>query len=159
MFTIVPEGPPLGLMFVQSYPDPNGSESGNTAPRADAVLEMSPAREPTESNTATVAARKSPRKSLPLGSLSVFGYLAFARRPGGRLGSTRPLRPRRPRNKSYITKGASARHSEGTPLPVAVEGLRKMLQDFNGRTGARMSAHAKAIDEAITKAKGLLGEA
>ena len=25
-------------------------------------------------------------------------------------------------------------------MPVAVEGLRKLLQDFNARTGARMSA-------------------
>ena len=49
-------------------------------------------------------------------------------------------RPELSRNKSYITKGASARHSEGIPLPVAVEALRKMLHDFNGRSGARMSA-------------------
>src|SRR6266540_3707235 len=60
-----PAGASLGFMFVQSVSDPNGAESGSTAPRADEVPEKSPAREPTESSTATVAARRSPRKSLP----------------------------------------------------------------------------------------------
>jgi predicted regulator of Ras-like GTPase activity (Roadblock/LC7/MglB family) len=32
------------------------------------------------------------------------------------------------------------RHHRREFLPVAVDALRKLLQDFNGRTGARMSA-------------------
>src|SRR5438876_11433127 len=126
MFTIVPAGPPLGLMFVQSYPDPNGTESGSTAPRADAVPEKSPAREPTESSTATVAARRSPRKSLPLGSLSVPGYLAFARSPERAARSGAPAPSSTTAEQQLNNEGRIAGHPGGSPIPVAAEALRKL---------------------------------
>ena len=52
-----------------------GTASARRTLRADPVPERSPARDETESNTATVAARKNPRKSLPLESLLPTGYL------------------------------------------------------------------------------------
>ena len=115
-------------------------ESGSTAPRADAVPEKSPAREPTESSTAIVAARRSPRKSLPLGSLSAFGYLAFARRPDGaaRIGTPDPSSTTA--EQVLNNEGRIARHSGGNRMPVAAEALRKLLQEFNARTSAKMSA-------------------
>src|SRR2546430_12233922 len=115
-------------------------ESDSTAPRADAVPEKSPAREPTESSTAIVAARRSPRKSLPLGSLSAFGYLAFARRPDGaaRIGTPDPSSTTA--EQVLNNEGRIARHSGGNRMPVAAEALRKLLQELNARTSAKMSA-------------------
>src|SRR3989440_2715852 len=115
-------------------------ESGSTAPRADAVPEKSPAREPTESSTAIVAARRSPRKSLPLGSLSAFGYLAFARRPEGAAGIGTPAPSSTTAEQVLNNEGRTARHSGGNRMPVAAEALRKLLQEFNARTSAKMSA-------------------
>src|SRR5437899_12751691 len=37
-------------------------------------------------------------------------------------------------------EGCIARRFGGSPVPVAVEALRKLLTDFNSRTGAKMSA-------------------
>src|SRR3989442_12509088 len=113
-------------------------ESGSTAPRADAVPEKSPAREPTESSTAIVAARRSPRKSLPLGSLSAFGYLAFARRPDGaaRIGTPDPSSTTA--EQVLNNEGRIARYSGGNRMPVAAEAVRKMLQEVNARTRAKM---------------------
>lgn len=37
-------------------------------------------------------------------------------------------------------EGRIAGRFGGSPVPVAVEALRKLLRDFNARTGARMSA-------------------
>src|SRR3989449_5288948 len=115
-------------------------ESGSTAPRADAVPANSPAREPTASSTATVAARRTPRNPPPAGSLAAFGYLAFAGRPGGgaRIGTPDPSSTTG--KKVQNNGGRSARHSGGNRMPVAAEALRKLLQEFNARTSAKMSA-------------------
>src|SRR5438445_11775395 len=115
-------------------------ESGSTAPRADAVPEKSPAREPTESSTAIVAARRSPRKSLPLGSLSAFGYLAFARRPDGAARIGTPAPSSTTAEQVLNNEGRIAGHSGGSRMPVAAEAWRKLLQEFNARTGAKIAA-------------------
>src|SRR5207245_11647952 len=62
MFTIVPEGPPLGLMFVQSDPVSGmGAASTWIAGCGAADPDPSPASRVRERNTATVATRRTAR--------------------------------------------------------------------------------------------------
>src|SRR5437667_11405966 len=49
--------------------------------------------------------------------------------------------PRQPSAQQVLNnEGRIARHSGGSRMPVAAEALRKLLQEFNARTSAKMSA-------------------
>src|SRR5207245_9863253 len=75
-----------------------------------------------------------------LASRPALGYLALARRPDGaaRIGTPDP--PPTTAEQVLNNEGRIARHSGGNRMPVAAEALRKLLQEFNARTSAKMSA-------------------
>src|SRR5712691_9810088 len=145
MFTSVPAGAPAGLMFAQSDPVSGiGAASTRTAVCEAAAPDPSPASRVSERNTATVATRRTACMVPLRGGHSspdylLFGNSALVRRPRP---AARTIGARAAGTGNIVlnNEGRIARHSGGRRMPVAAEALRKLLQEFNARTSAKMSA-------------------